>query len=86
MCVTTDIDSTDLDMEMTVNGKMHQQANTESMLFAPDKIVSYIPGRCTLELDDVLSFESPANPGVVELGDEIEIRYDGVGTLRNWVE
>jgi 2-keto-4-pentenoate hydratase/2-oxohepta-3-ene-1,7-dioic acid hydratase in catechol pathway len=30
--------------------------------------------------------QRPANPGVIEPGDEIEITYEGVGTLRNWVE
>jgi 2-keto-4-pentenoate hydratase/2-oxohepta-3-ene-1,7-dioic acid hydratase in catechol pathway len=34
---------------------------------------------------DVIAFGSPANPGGVEPGDDVEITYEGVGTLRNTV-
>jgi len=84
--LTTDVDPTDVDMETTVSGEVRQQDNTSSMLFDPYEIVSFISGRSTLEPGDVVSFGSPANPGLIEPGDEIEITYEGVGTLRNWVE
>jgi 2-keto-4-pentenoate hydratase/2-oxohepta-3-ene-1,7-dioic acid hydratase in catechol pathway len=41
--------------------------------------------RFTLKPGDVVSFGSPANPGLVEPGDDIEIYYEGIGTLRNSV-
>jgi 2-keto-4-pentenoate hydratase/2-oxohepta-3-ene-1,7-dioic acid hydratase in catechol pathway len=33
----------------------------------------------------VIAFGSPANPGLLEPGDEIEIRYEGIGTLETTI-
>jgi len=35
---------------------------------------------------DVVAFDSPANPGPVEPGDELAVTDGGIGTLRNTVE
>ncbi|WP_135851836.1 fumarylacetoacetate hydrolase family protein [Halorussus salinus] len=83
--VETDVDPTDLDMWTDVSGERRQEANTELMLFDPYEIVAYLSERFTLRPGDVIAFGSPANPGLVEPGDEVEITYEGVGTLRNEV-
>jgi 2-keto-4-pentenoate hydratase/2-oxohepta-3-ene-1,7-dioic acid hydratase in catechol pathway len=81
--VETDVDPTDIQMWTDVAGERRQEANTELMLFDPYEIVSYLSKRFTLLPGDVVAFGSPANPGLVEPGDEVEITYEGVGTLRN---
>jgi len=81
----TDLDPTDLDMHTEINGERRQEANTELMLFDVYEIVSYLSKRFTLRAGDVVAFGSPANPGLVEPGDEIEITYEGIGTLRNTI-
>ena len=83
--IETDVDPTDLDMHTDVAGERRQEANTELMLFDPHEIVSYLSERFTFRPGDVVAFGSPANPGLVEPGDEVEITYEGVGTLRNEV-
>ncbi|UPV73105.1 fumarylacetoacetate hydrolase family protein [Halorussus limi] len=83
--VETDVDPTGIDMWTDVSGERRQEANTELMLFDPYEIVSYLSERFTLRPGDVVAFGSPANPGLVEPGDEVEITYEGVGTLRNEV-
>jgi 2-keto-4-pentenoate hydratase/2-oxohepta-3-ene-1,7-dioic acid hydratase in catechol pathway len=83
--VETDVDPHDIDMWTDVAGERRQEANTELMLFDPYEVVSFLSKRFTLRPDDVIAFGSPANPGLVESGDEIEITYEGVGTLRNEV-
>ncbi|WP_135825462.1 fumarylacetoacetate hydrolase family protein [Halorussus ruber] len=83
--VETDVDPTDIDMWTDVAGERRQEANTELMLFDPYEVVSFVSERFTLRPGDVIAFGSPANPGLVEPGDEIEITYEGVGTLRNQV-
>ncbi|WP_128477711.1 fumarylacetoacetate hydrolase family protein [Halorussus pelagicus] len=83
--VETDVDPSDLDMWTDVAGERRQEANTELMLFEPYEIISYLSARFTLRPGDVIAFGSPANPGTVEPGDEVEITYEGVGTLRNEV-
>jgi len=55
------------------------------MLFDPYEIIAFLSRRFTFRPGDVISFGSPANPGLVEPGDTVEITYEGVGTLRNTV-
>lgn len=84
--VIADIEPVGVEMTTHINGELRQDDNTESMLINPREIVSFLSERVTLKPGDVVSFGSPANPGLVERGDEIEIHYEGIGTLRNTVE
>jgi 2-keto-4-pentenoate hydratase/2-oxohepta-3-ene-1,7-dioic acid hydratase in catechol pathway len=72
-------------METHINGERRQHDNTENMFIKPREVVAFMSERFTLKPGDVISFGSPANPGLVEPGDDIEIRYEGIGTLRNTV-
>lgn len=83
--IETELDPRGIDMHTEINGETRQEANTELMLFDPYEIVSYLSERFTFSPGDVVAFGSPANPGTIEPGDEIEITYEGVGTLRNSV-
>ncbi|MFB6124053.1 MAG: fumarylacetoacetate hydrolase family protein [Haloferacaceae archaeon] len=83
--IETDLDPTAIDMYTDVAGERRQEANTELMLFDPYEIVAYLSERFTFRPGDVVAFGSPANPGLVEAGDEVAIHYEGVGTLRNTV-
>ena len=84
--IETDLDPSAIDMYTDINGERRQEANTELMLFETDEIVSYLSERFTFAPGDVIAFGSPANPGTIEPGDEIEITYEGIGTLRNTVD
>ena len=81
----TDLDPRGIDMHTDVAGERRQEANTELMLFDPYEIVSYLSERFTFRPGDVIAFGSPENPGLVSPGDDVEITYEGVGTLRNTV-
>lgn len=81
----TDLDPRGIDMHTDVAGERRQAANTELMLFDPYELVSFLSERFTFRPGDVVAFGSPANPGLVEPGDTVEITYEGVGTLRNTV-
>ncbi|KAB1198301.1 MULTISPECIES: fumarylacetoacetate hydrolase family protein [Haloferax] len=83
--IETDVDPSDLDMTTHVGGELRQDANTQQMLFSPAEVVSFLSERYTFQPGDVVSFGSPANPGLVEPGDDVEIWYEGVGTLTNTV-
>lgn len=83
--IATDVDPTNLDMTTHVGGELRQEANTEQMLFGPREVVSFMSERYTLKRGDVVSFGSPANPGNLQVGDDVEIWYEGIGTLENTV-
>ncbi|MFB6079396.1 MAG: fumarylacetoacetate hydrolase family protein [Haloferacaceae archaeon] len=79
--IETDVDPASIDMHTDVSGERRQEGNTELMLFDPHEIVSYLSERFTFRPGDVVALGSPANPGLVEPGDVVEITYEGVGTL-----
>ncbi|MFC6835137.1 fumarylacetoacetate hydrolase family protein [Halomarina ordinaria] len=83
--IETDLDPADIEMRTLVAGEERQSATTAQMLFTPREVVSYLSERFTFKPGDVVAFGSPANPGLLEPGDEVEITYEGVGTLRNTV-
>ncbi|KYH26336.1 putative 2-keto-3-deoxyxylonate dehydratase [Halalkalicoccus paucihalophilus] len=83
--IETDLDPRGIDMHTEIDGERRQEANTELMLFDPYEVVSYLSERFTFSPGDAIAFGSPANPGTIEPGNEIEITYEGVGTLRNGV-
>lgn len=83
--VETDVDVSDVGMHTDVAGERRQEARTAQMLFDVPTVVSHLSERVTLRPGDVVAFGSPANPGLVEPGETVEITYEGVGTLRNTV-
>ena len=83
--IETDIDPRGIDMTTTISGELRQEANTDQMIFDPYDVIAFLSERYTFRPGDVISFGSPANPGVLEPGDDIEITYEGIGTLRNTV-
>lgn len=83
--IETDIDPVGIEMTTHINGEMRQSANTKQMLFKPAELISHLSNRYAFQPGDVVAFGSPANPGLIEPGDEVKIWYEGVGTLENTV-
>jgi 2-keto-4-pentenoate hydratase/2-oxohepta-3-ene-1,7-dioic acid hydratase in catechol pathway len=83
--IETDLDPGAIDMETTISGETRQEANTRQMLFHPKELVSFLSERFTFQPGDVISFGSPENPGTVSPGDDINIWYEGIGTLTNTI-
>jgi hypothetical protein len=59
------------------------EVGADGRLLGPFELVAYLSERFTFRSGDVVAFGSPANPGLLEPGDGIEITYEGIGTLRN---
>ena len=83
--IETDVEPDGMSMRTTINDEVRQEATTNLMLFDPAEIIAFLSRRFTFRPGDVVAFGSPANPGLVEPGDDIEIHYEGVGTLTNSV-
>jgi 2-keto-4-pentenoate hydratase/2-oxohepta-3-ene-1,7-dioic acid hydratase in catechol pathway len=83
--IETDVDPRDMEMSTDVDGERRQAANTELMLWGPYELISFLSERFTFRPGDAIAFGSPGNPGTIEPGDEVEIWYEGIGTLSNTV-
>lgn len=82
-------DCQDLDLWLSVNGRMRQQSNTRQMVFGVAHLVSYLSHCMTLEPGDCITTGTPAGVGLgckppeyVKPGDVIELGVAGMGRQR----
>ncbi|MGH9881212.1 MAG: fumarylacetoacetate hydrolase family protein, partial [Pyrinomonadaceae bacterium] len=83
-------DPHNLEIKLTVNGRIRQQGNTRDMIFRIPEQVAYISSIMTLEPGDIISTGTPVGAGVggdasLHDGDELVCEIEGIGTLRNKV-
>jgi 2-keto-4-pentenoate hydratase/2-oxohepta-3-ene-1,7-dioic acid hydratase in catechol pathway len=81
-----------LQLSMTVNGEVRQNANTETMIFKIPQIIAALSQGMTLEAGDVIATGTPSGvgyamdpPRFLKAGDVMECRIDSIGVLRNAV-
>lgn len=79
-------DVNNLSMWLEVNGKRYQNGNTNTMIFKPAFIVSYLSQFCTLKPGDVISTGTPPGVGLgqtppvyLSSGDKIMLGIEGLG-------
>ncbi len=85
-CVVTDLDPKGLAVETFLNNERKQSGNTDLLIFGIEELVSFISGVMTLLPGDVIATGTPSGIGPMEPGDEVEIRIEGIGSLKNPVE
>ncbi|MGQ9688905.1 MAG: fumarylacetoacetate hydrolase family protein [Desulfobaccales bacterium] len=84
--IETEIDNPDnLVVEAYLNGDRRQHSNTGNMVFGVAQLISFISRIMTLLPGDVIATGTPAGVGPMHPGDEVEIRVEGIGSLRNRV-
>lgn len=83
----------ELNIETIVNGEIRQTSNTREMIFSIEDIISTISKGMTLEPGDIIATGTPAGvgkgftpPKFLHAGDEVVVRVEGIGTLRNIVK
>ncbi len=81
-------DVQNLDMTLSVNGKIRQQANTGEMIYPVADIVSFLSHIMTLEPGDCIATGTPAGVAMatgefLQPGDRIECTIEKLGTLTN---
>ncbi|NLX07303.1 MAG: fumarylacetoacetate hydrolase family protein [Phycisphaerae bacterium] len=88
--IETDLDPTNLEVSLRLNGKTMQQANTSLMVFSVRYLISYLSRCTTLLPGTVILTGTPAgcgfaqNPPVyLKAGDSVEVEISGIGTLKN---
>lgn len=79
-------------LETYVNGELRQSNNTSRMIFSVAWLISYFSQFTILEPGDVIVTGTPSGfgsslspPVFLNIGDVVEVRVEGVGTLRNAV-
>jgi len=82
--IETDVDSSDLQVELYLNGEKKQSGRTSELLFKIPQIVSFISGVMTLLPGDVIATGTPAGIGPMKPGDVAEVRIEKLGVLRNY--
>ena len=83
--VYTDVDVSDLPIEMRQNGEVKQQARTSQMIYPVAEIVSFASTAMTLLPGDVILTGTPSGVGPIKAGDELVARIGDWPVLRNRV-
>jgi 2-keto-4-pentenoate hydratase/2-oxohepta-3-ene-1,7-dioic acid hydratase in catechol pathway len=81
--IETELRPDDLKLETYLNGKVKQSGRTSELLFGISKLISFISAVMTLMPGDVIATGTPSGIGAMQAGDVVEIKIEGIGTLRN---
>jgi 2-keto-4-pentenoate hydratase/2-oxohepta-3-ene-1,7-dioic acid hydratase in catechol pathway len=76
-------DPDNLTVEAYLNGERRQHSSTRNMIFGVAAQVAFISRIMTLLPGDVIATGTPSGIGPMQPGDLVEIRLEGIGTLRN---
>ena len=83
--IRTDLDPGDLAITTTVNGELRQSARTSQLIHGIPKLIAYISAVMTLLPGDVILTGTPEGVGPLQVGDEVSVGIEGIGTLTNKV-
>ena len=82
-CIATDVDPSALTVEGLVNGVVRQSGSTKDLIFPVEDLVARVSEVMTLMPGDVIATGTPAGAARLVPGDRVEIRVEGVGSLKN---
>ncbi|NHI93104.1 MAG: FAA hydrolase family protein [Candidatus Lokiarchaeota archaeon] len=91
--IVTNIDPSNLGLELRLNGEIMQKSNTQNLIFSVPQIISFISEGITLSPGDLIGTGTPPgigaarNPPIfLKSGDKIELSIDNIGNLINLVK
>lgn len=84
--IVTGADYNNIDIELVLNGETKQKSNTSYFITKAHEIVSYVSRIMTLNPGDVIATGTPSGVGPMSKGDVVEVRLQGIGVLKNYVE
>lgn len=81
-----------LDMRLSVNGRVYQDGSTRTMVYQVPYLVSYVSQFMTLKAGDIISTGTPPGVGMgqkpptyLKAGDVMELKIEGLGRQRQTV-
>jgi 2-keto-4-pentenoate hydratase/2-oxohepta-3-ene-1,7-dioic acid hydratase in catechol pathway len=83
--IETEIDTACLKLETFLNGERKQASDTSYLIFPPRRLVSFISRIMTLYPGDCIATGTPSGIGPMNVGDTVEVRIEGIGSLVNTV-
>jgi 2-keto-4-pentenoate hydratase/2-oxohepta-3-ene-1,7-dioic acid hydratase in catechol pathway len=84
--IETDFDPSDRMITSHVNEELRQMASTRDMIFSVRQLIAFVSSVMTLEPGDVLLTGTPAGVGPLLPGDVVDVRVEGIGSLKNRAE
>jgi len=76
-----ELDPSDLEIGLKVNGKIRQLGRTSQMIFKIPELIEYISHIMTLEPGDIIATGTPPGVGPLRHGDRIEAWIEGIGKM-----
>ena len=83
--IETELDPTNCRVESYLDGQLKQSDNTSDLVFPVYHLVSFISSVMTLLPGDVIATGTPSGIGPMQAGNTVEVKIEGIGTLRNQV-
>jgi 2-keto-4-pentenoate hydratase/2-oxohepta-3-ene-1,7-dioic acid hydratase in catechol pathway len=83
--IETELDTADLAVTTHLNGDVVQHGTTKDMIFDVPALVAYVSSVMTLLPGDVILTGTPDGVGPMQVGDEVEVTVEGIGSLPNRV-
>ena len=81
--IETELDVSDLRVQVRVNGDTRQDGNTSQMIFDCGFLLEFISSIMTLMPGDLILTGTPAGVGPLQSGDRVEVEIEGIGVLSN---
>lgn len=83
--IRTDIDPSNLQIQLFQNGQLKQNSRTEDLIFKIPFLIHFISQHITLLPGDIILTGTPPGIGPIRTGDELEVRIEGLTPLKNRV-
>ena len=83
--IETDFDPSGVQVTTRLNDDVKQDGNTSDMVFTVPDVIAYVSSFMTLLPGDVILTGTPDGVGPMQVGDEVSVTVEGIGTLTNTV-
>jgi 2-keto-4-pentenoate hydratase/2-oxohepta-3-ene-1,7-dioic acid hydratase in catechol pathway len=81
--IETELDISDLVIRTLLNGEVKQDGRTSQIMHKIPKLIAHITSCMTLLPGDVILTGTPEGVGPMQVGDEVSVEIEGIGTLTN---
>ena len=81
--IETELDVSALQVQTYLNGDLKQDGSTKDMIFDVPTLVAHVSSVMTLLPGDVILTGTPEGVGPMEVGDEVDVVVEGIGSLTN---